>query len=443
MFKVCFFLRALFVYQILLCCSSAIAGSDENNLNEDRSEKNNDGLNFLSDDEFVFDADENFNSQRSGWLDLFKLSLQHDHTESDTVFARSALRVQYERVVGSDFYVFLDNKINHFRSNDNQSRRAGGNFVENELQQAWIQYTNKKCALKAGLQNLIWGEIEGVYATDVVTPIDNTEQLLTDFSNVRLAQNMLLVDCFGDEVQYQLFYISNAKADRFFHRNDIDSGDAGAEWGARFSFNLQKGTQIKLMAARLYSNTPQLITVDQGQGIQLDISEYELYGVGASFVAGRTLLELDLAYKKDQLLFFSADKSDLVDIAVGFEYSTASGQQFNGSVWHREYIESNLTATNRTNWAINWSRSFLNDNLSMSALLNGTLQTETLSTTVLAQYSTNDHWQYSLAFTASNGQTFNNTDAFFTEDFESFDSELIDLLSLPERLLSLSIRYQF
>ncbi|MFT5603993.1 MAG: hypothetical protein ACI9G5_000946 [Paracoccaceae bacterium] len=42
------------------------------------------------------------------------------------------------------------------------------------------QNSKNSCTTTVGRKTLIWGTVEGTFVTDIVTPFDYTEQLLTD-----------------------------------------------------------------------------------------------------------------------------------------------------------------------------------------------------------------------------------------------------------------------
>jgi len=119
----------------------------------------------------------------------------------------------------------------------------GRQYSENKWQSAWLQYSRGPCVTTVGRQALIWGAVDGVFAVDIITPFDYTEQLFTDYSAIRLGQDMAVSECFFDGVHTQVFYTPEARMDLFQHHrqqsavqltpssNVIKIGaDADSEW---------------------------------------------------------------------------------------------------------------------------------------------------------------------------------------------------------------------
>ena len=372
-----------FCINLLLCCcvTSSMAAD-----------------NLLLEDEYHFEEQELQQASKS-WVDGFKFTLQHSHTQTGegTQLQRSSTQLEYEYAIADGWYTHLKGKIRHFWSNDRQAEQRNKSYTHFQAQQAWVQYSQAACAYKLGKQQLIWGEVEGTFAVDIVTPFDYTEQLLTDFSSIRLSQTMLQSECFFEHVQTELFYLPKARTDRFTHERDDVSFSTGSEWGGRIKYNWAGG-DISLMYARLYNNTPVPILSNdlQNNTPQLETDDFDFFGISSSIARGRLLMKFDLGYKRKQLVNLSTIRTDRLDFATGIEYTTSSNHNINAGLWLIRELD-NTAFDESTNFTIGWSKAYLNDDLSMSLLAFASDEPEQASLTIQGQYKWNDYWTLSSA----------------------------------------------
>ncbi|MEE8057187.1 MAG: hypothetical protein V3T17_05055 [Pseudomonadales bacterium] len=363
--------------------------------------------------------------QKNNWRDGFKYTLEYSHTVTDegTLLQRSMARLEYEYAVAEGWYTHLDGKLSRFWSNDRQAQQRDQAYSDFKEQQAWVQYSQGACAHKLGKQQLIWGEVEGTFAVDIVTPFDYTEQLLTDFNNIRLSQTMLQSECYFKRIQTQLFYLPKARTDRFSHEPGDIAWSTGSEWGGRIKYNWP-GADVSLMYARLYNNTP--VPTLQNTILQLAVENFDFLGLSSSIARGRLLMKFDLAYKQKQLVALSNNTTDRLDFAAGLEYVTSNNHNINAGVWlireldNTEFNES-ITLT------MGWRKTYWNDNLSMSLLAYVVDEPELASLTIQAQYKWNDYWTISSAIGIA----------------DISDEVANSPLAQPEQSLTLSIKYAF
>lgn len=379
---------------------------------------------LLLEDDYSFEDNSAEQSQNT-WHDGFKYTLEHSHelTDKGTSLQRSMARLQYEYAIADGWYAQLDGKLTHFWSNDRQAEQRNKAYTHFKGQQAWLQYSQDSCSHKLGKQQLIWGEVEGTFAVDIVTPFDYTEQLLTDFSEIRLSQTMLQSECYFNKIQTQLFYIPKARTDRFSHQRDNVTFSTSAEWGGRIKYSWP-GSDISLMYARLYNNTPVPVLLSN---IPVETtSSFDLFGLSSSIARGRLLMKFDVGYKQQQLVPLSIETTDRLDVATGFEYTTSNNHNFNAGVWLIRELD-NTSFEDVTNLTIGWSKTYLNDNLSMSLLGFASDEPKTASMTVQAQYKWNDFWTLSSAI-----------------GFADTNEELTNSpLEQAKQSLTLSIKYEF
>lgn len=404
-----------------LCCSLAAHADD-----------------FLGGDDFAFDSSA-LEVNESSWTDGFKTALEHSHTQipGDASREQSSVRVVYEGNVAEGVYLKVDNRYRYFWHNDDLAENRGDAYGHNKLQRAWLQYSRGACSSTLGRQTLIWGTVEGTFVTDIVTPFDYTEQLLTDYGSVRLAQDMLVGECFSSQSQLQVFYTPEARTDIYQHHPlivDIAPGfprarldiDPEEEWGLRYKW-LGDGYDLSLMYARLYDNnpTPMLrgnsdagpspadiiggalgqITGDnaipEGYRVEPALAQFNLVGAASAIAIGRLLLKVEAAYRSEQLIAFSDDTTERYDAAVGFEYTTTSNHIINAGIWGT-HLSNDAIAVNDTQvLSLGWRKTFLNDNLVMSLLGNWSSNPRFASATILADYRWNDYWSTAFAISAA------------------------------------------
>lgn len=371
------------------------------------------------------------------WRDGFITSVEHSHTqiEEGRQYQRSNLRLQYEYAVANGWFLSLDHKSTYYWQDDAQGQAQDEDYLRGDWQQAWLQFSRGACAYKAGKQTLFWGNVEGTFAVDVVTPFDYTEQLLTDYASIRLAQPMALAECFLSDIQTQVFYIPQARLDLTSHRQQIFAKETDDEYGASLKYSWEGG-DLSLYAARLFANQPVLVLGDSiFPGLpglpEFQYQSFEFYGLSSSIAVSRLLLKADLGFKQNQLVQFSGEQHDVVEFAAGFEYTTATNHNFNAGFWVIKDLEERFDESeskSQSPWyTAGWSKTYLNDDLSMSLLSNITTDPELYSLTVLGQYQYDDYWQFSAALGLS-----------------ELKGEQVEGLPVPpDESLTLQAKYQF
>jgi len=353
-------------------------------------------------------------SKETSWRQDFSVTVQQTFLQGEKLeISRSELRLEYEVAPWKGAYLHLDNKYSYYAHHDQQLGSAGVSFGHNKLQEAWLQVSESACMAKLGRQGLYWGVVEGTFALDI-SPFDFTEPLLTDYSNIRLSQDMLLANCYFATTQLQSFYVASASLDVLKQKDtaqlDKLENTLREEWGVRVTQSWE-GLDIALMYAHLYGNTPlTLIDISQPGGIRLDVSRYDLFGISSSWAVGRLLLELDLAYKKDRLENYSGKEVSNVEAALGFEYTTYNNHHLNAGIWLFEHVTQAPTLLEDTksetvqSWTMGWSKTYFNDDLTMSFLGLFLNEPQILTSTVLAQYQWDDYWSFSSALSYTDAE---------------------------------------
>ena len=403
---------------------------EENLLAEDLFDGSLSGEDLLGDDDFELDFQEP--QVIDSWRKNMRITLQQTFSQGEYLeISRSEARIEYEVAPWKGAYLRFDNKYTYYGHNDQQIGVEGEAFGHNKLQEAWLQLSKSSCVTKLGRQGLSWGVVEGTFAVDVVSPFDFTEPLLTDFSNIRLSQDMLLGDCYLSNTQIQAFYVTSARINTYKQKNitllaELEDS-LHEEWGVRAT-QVWEGLDVSLMYAHLYGNEPlTVIDVKQLSGMRLDVARYDFIGLSASWAVGRLLLELDFGYKKNELENFSGKEKSHFEAAFGFEYTTSNNHQLNAGVWFFDEVLQKPTPAQKLKsgsmqaWTMGWAKTYLSDDLVMSFLGSWLTESEVISTTLLAQYQWDDYWNFSTALTyTDSGQA--------SEALSPNDSDLVLLL---------------
>lgn len=403
-----------------LFCAALLPGISfaEENLSQEKSLLQEDS--FLQDDGSGFNNSDMFSNtttNEKSWKDYLVFSLSHQQThdeEGENPIFRNIARVEYEQAFANNWFARVDVKGTHYQLDDTQAINEGENYNRGKINAAWLQYSRNACVLKAGQQTLIWGQVDGTFAVDDITPFDFTEKLLTDYSAVRLPQVMLVNDCFfSNKKQTQLFYIPKAQLHELNHQkdsyglmaaSDIDDEDLDSEWGARFKFSFGK-TDFALMYADLISNAPVMVIVDplNPSIIIPAITQYEIFGLSVNHTSGSWQFKTDIAYKTDQLLQGTlSETSDMIDAAAGVQYLSRTNHNFNLGVWGQYTIDDDMApaANDSTPFiTLSWNKSYRGDALDLSLLASGRESPKTASATAQASYQVNDYWNLLTALT--------------------------------------------
>jgi len=332
-----------------------------------------------------------------GWWQGMSASLQHDVTQASSKenINRSKLQLEYESSFSDGFYLLAKGSYRYFNQQDFLAKTHGEAYGKSRLRQFWLQYSTQHCAYTLGRQILVWGEVDGSFVVDVLTPFDLTEQLFTDYGDLREGEDMLMMDCFYGQHQSQLFYTPSANVHTFSHEQP--HVETGQEWGGRFKYSLIN-LDVSLMLAHLYWNTPILNSIE----FELQTQPYRLAALGVSKAVGRLLLKLDVAYKTNQIALINLQRSDTRSMAMGVEYTTRGNQNFNLGFWQQEAVGKVSALDVPLQLTLGWSRNLLHDDLSLSLLANVSQQPQYENITWLATYKLNDICTFSSALSLAN-----------------------------------------
>ena len=349
----------------------------------------------------------------AGLLNYISLKVKSDIAYSDSLtLARGNVRVLSEGAPIENSYVKADLQFNYFNEKDDLLSEEHDEYTL-KMNELWGQYSKDQCNLKLGRQSLFWGSVEGIRAVDVIAPLDLTEPLLTDFSLIRRPQDILITSCFQSSYDFELFLIPKPLLDQYTARQNSAFENLektlSAEWGGRITKHSQ-GLDLSLYYGRFVDNTPKFFfDFNTLTPLGLYVSQFDLIGAGLVYAIDRLLLEFEISYQKE--LSFESNKADAylsskqfeetVELAFGAEYTTSTNHQFASGVWFYEYEKHPVSAIYADTYAINasWSKQYLNDDLTLSALVFWQKEPELYQFTVMADFLLNDYWSTSTAMT--------------------------------------------
>jgi len=365
--------------------------------------------------------DSSSGAHTASWFKKIRIGFSGDLSQGQKLeIGRLNFNLKYEDAIWPNAYIKLDTKFTYFHQKDDLAETAGADYGHAKVNDAWFQYSYERCVAKVGYQSLFWGVVEGSYALDIINPLDTTEPLLTDYSELSQSQGLMLVNCYFSDSDFELFYLSDAKIDKYSHKSrtlfDQLESSLNDEWGVRYSYHLE-GVDFTLMYAHLYENTPHLkVDLLDPSFLELQSFRYDLIGLSFSWAIERLLIEADLAYKQDQyknqilVVGQPVDPDDLFEIALGFEYLTSSNHQFSAGVWFFDAREESfdLRPKHSQLWSFSWRKQYLNDSLSLSLLGGWVKRPERFSLTALADYELDDYWMISSSISHVNATQSNH-----------------------------------
>ncbi|MFT6908172.1 MAG: hypothetical protein ACJAS1_004866 [Oleiphilaceae bacterium] len=357
------------------------------------------------------------NESNHSILDFISVKLKGDLAYSDTLtLARGNLRVLSEGAALDNSYLKVDLQFNYFNAKDDLLLEGPSDEYTIKINDLWLQYSKNSCNVKLGRQGFFWGNVEGARAIDIVAPLDLTEPLLTDFSSIRRSQDIISANCFYKSFDVELFVLPKPLLDRYTARQTLQFEQLEdafkAEWGGRITQHAQ-GLDLSFYYGRFFGNTPKpIIDLNALVPIGIYVEKFELVGAGLVYAIDRLLLELEMSYLKE-LAFYSEESisnydyllnkqlEERLELALGLEYTTTSNHMLSSGIWFYEYENDPLISSYLDTYVLNasWSKQFLNDDLSLSALVLWQKQPELYQLTFMAGLLMNDYWSTSVAIT--------------------------------------------
>ena len=134
--------------------------------------------------------------QFNGFVDTYhavQTQHPHDFTTSRTRL-RAELRVDYENA-------YLFTSLNGVHNSILEDRTGV------QLQEAYFNYQNDFLEIRAGRQIVVWGVADGLRVTDLISPVDYTEFMSSDYDDMRMAVDGFRIKYPGERVNAEVVYV--------------------------------------------------------------------------------------------------------------------------------------------------------------------------------------------------------------------------------------------
>lgn len=349
----------------------------------------------------------------------FRFSLDHAlsfrlGSRNDLVNNRSGANFEYAGPVGESLYAKLDATSSLYWSADHQARSSQKSYTADGLiREAWLQSSSGSLTVKAGLQSIVWGDVEGSQATDTLNPVDNREFLFVDFEDVRIGQPTLSLTAYQDNVTWETFvtpaptYNKNPDANSIYSLYNplaglpqVDGKESHPEVGLRGKVRLGVA-EVALLVAQLTPNQPSL-QLDPAGFLLETAKPYRLTGLNFNYPVGDTLYKIDLGYKTNQGVndqAFGLVYRDRMDTALGVETTVDQHSLFASVTVSKLYNwDESLAVKEQQGFAsLGWSKSYLHEDLACSMGMTGGLSLKDRILNGSVEYTLNDRLKLSTA----------------------------------------------
>ena len=134
--------------------------------------------------------------QFNGFVDTYhavQTQHPHDFTTSRTRL-RAELRVDYENA-------YLFTSLNGVHNSILEDRTGV------QLQEAYFNYQNDFLEIRAGSQIVVWGVADGLRVTDLISPVDYTEFMSSDYDDMRMAVDGFRIKYPGERANAEIVYV--------------------------------------------------------------------------------------------------------------------------------------------------------------------------------------------------------------------------------------------
>ncbi len=89
------------------------------------------------------------------------------------------------------------------------------------LRELYMDLYFKKIDLRIGKQQVVWGKADGVFITDIVSPLNLTEFLLQDFDEIRTGVNAVKFDYYIGNSTFEVIWLTNFTPTKLPSTNSI------------------------------------------------------------------------------------------------------------------------------------------------------------------------------------------------------------------------------
>ena len=286
-----------------------------------------------------------------------------------------------------------------------------------ELEDTYIQGSiTDDLDAKLGRQIVVWGKSDNVRVTDVLNPLDLREPGITDIEDLRLPVTMVRLDYYFKAWSLTALVIPEIRFNKnpaFGHdffpgtqplpAEDIpEDGFENAEYAVAVN-GVLRGWDIAFYWADIYDDRAHVAPISAGPPprFELEHARIKMLGSAVNIALGNWLLKSELAWFDGLEFTNTADEEfSRLDTMVGLEYSgfQETTISLETVLRHLRDFEAVLKQSpdeireNEIQWAARLTRTFLNDTLTLTALVStfGTKIQDGLFERIAAEYDLTD-----------------------------------------------------
>jgi len=358
------------------------------------------------------------------------IDTQHRGLENN----RLGLNIRYQNPFAAGWLLQGSAQLRAYLPGDYEHDNPGRDGWEWRLNEFFVQRSGAQNSFSFGRQTIVWGETIGMSVLDVINTTEYRDLTIIDIEDARLNQWLAVWDHFGEHGNWSSFINLYPEFDPVpvtgsplfpepasvngqplrlgSHDRDRQLFEAGTRWSRTFT-----GSDLAVMAARLYENTLRYTLPDDGSNrAQSQINDFLLLGLSANRAIGRLLLTFDLAYSHGLLTEVAQrvpdgpggvgwlpgyDKQNRLSMAAGFEYGISATRQISLGIQAQRFLD-----LPDDDVAIQWrqrdveglallrySHSLRNEELMLSATAQVALDGEEVLFNLAADYRLSDAWE--------------------------------------------------
>jgi hypothetical protein len=330
-------------------------------------------------------------------LEPTRFTLKHELSyrpvkAKDIVNNRSSMQLEFSKFFLNNFYVRLDSKVTALWGNDHRAQAQNKDvLVKTNTRESFLQASFGDTSIKVGTQVLIWGESDGGAITDVISPRNFSELFYISLEESRLGQSMINIEQFSAIGDWNLFYVPNAKFNRFSQVDtayyldpfngqarylDEANGSRDDEYGLRWKKTFGK-SDFALMAASMIDNNQALRQEGIAEDGKLLISRvsqrYTMAGVTFNYSSSNLLFKGEVAVKSAKAFNNSALElleKDVLDTAFGVNYSLGGNDSVSLELVNNHIANFDEAIVgvprNSSSLVLTWMGFFFNEDLSVN-----------------------------------------------------------------------------
>jgi len=334
-------------------------------------------------------------------------------------------RFQWQDFLTQKIYASVDAKLLARLPKDQSLSKGKDAEADYRVRELSLQRNWQAFSLKAGMQPVIWGEMDTLTITDVMTPWDYSEFAFTSPEDARVAQGTIRLNYFSSQATMDLVYTPYPLANRFPGGSaeslldlmlpgievqyDEDFPKVGDDYELGMRVKTTQGpSDYGLYVAHVMSDLPffQLVSppLTFPWQMELQYSSYDMLGISANRSMGNLLWKLELAYKDNMYLpGLEFIRRDVIEVGAGFDYNANGSYDLTLEILNQQIRsgEGQLVGMKPRNNQVNlrWSKNFLHQTLATVYYFSYQVQYGDRTHAASLQYKLNDDWRVDMVGT--------------------------------------------